>query len=120
MTVREQLVAWGVDVDALLATTLDVEPVEGPRDGQLAIRYVQELGREILRRRTKGRDAVVQRQARERDELEKRHRRELEALSGPEPPSVTQAPTTQAPTSESAPAPAPEIPPAPSAPARRP
>lgn len=85
MTVREQLVEWGVDIDALLATTLDVVPIEGPREGRLAAVWLAELLNEIRRQRTKGRDAVVQRQQRERDELEKRHRRELEALREPGP-----------------------------------
>lgn len=108
MTVREQLVAWGVDVEELLAAELDVEAVDGAREGRLAREWVDELGREVLRRRT-GRGPLAERHRAEREALEERHRAEREAEREeqgrpPRPPRPTP------PVPEPTPEPTPETP----------
>lgn len=95
-TVREQLRAWGVDVNDLMSSELDVEAVDGQREGRLARAWVEELGREILRRR-RGRSALADRQRAEREALAERHRREREAVEAAEDAPLPPVPPVEAP-----------------------
>jgi phage FluMu protein gp41 len=75
MTIRAQLIAWGVNIDALLDTELEMERGEVPPEGSRAVAWVQEFGREVLRRRTV-RGPLAERHQAERDALAERQRLE--------------------------------------------
>jgi hypothetical protein len=82
MTIRAQLIAWGIDVDALLDSELEFERGEVPPEGRRAVAWAEELARAILSRRTV-RGPLAERHKAERDELAERQKREREQLREP-------------------------------------